>query len=83
MGTPRGEGECMGKSVRSDERIGSRKAGGASLLVPGPAGKQVAERVARVAMGLDPINGDGHFYRAADGTLGLIVDEDSFHALKA
>ena len=81
MGRIQRQGDQMSKRMRSDKAVSSTEAGGASLLLPGEAGRQVAVRVARVTMGLDPITGDQHFYRASDGTLGLIVDEPSFHAL--
>lgn len=47
------------------------------------SGRKVALTIARVALGLDAIEDETYFYRTIDGTLGVILDEESFEALRA
>jgi hypothetical protein len=85
MGGKNNEGAIMSEiRPRNGRRLApGHELVGVSLMQEGEAGRQVALRIARVAMGLDSMNGDRCFYRASDGVLGLVLDEESFQALRA
>lgn len=64
-----------------DDRIAMRRAARILLLQGGRTGREAALRISRAAMGLDIITNETEFYFADDGTMGLIVDEQTLAAL--
>ena len=54
---------------------------GLSFMQGGEVGAAAWRAFTRIARDLDPIESNPNFYRDGNGTTGVLLDDDSFHAL--